>query len=170
MPPSIGVPLTRERFEMRDNTKKTRTRHLRRVFGPAGAALLVATSAILAYPATAAAQKPTEAGKACAVAHATSGALGQIQEGVLVIDARPYQEFAMSHIPASDNVAPKPGLHMSQFTSDVGEIEKLTQGKKGRTIVLYCNGPFCGKSKLLAAYLLATGYTHVVRYQLGIPV
>jgi len=156
------------------------------VFGPAGAALLVATSAILAYPATAAAQKPTEAGKACAVAHATSGemgqptaeistdqmeaALAQIQEGVLVIDARPYQEFAMSHIPASVNVAPKPGLPMSQFTSDVGEIEKLTQGKKGRTIVLYCNGPFCGKSKRLAADLLATGYTHVVRYQLGIPV
>ena len=97
-------------------------------------------------------------------------ALAQISDGVLVIDARPYEEFAMSHIPGAVNVAPKPGLPMSQYTSDVGEIEKLTQGRKGRTIVLYCNGPFCGKSKRVATDLLAAGYTHVLRYQLGIPV
>jgi rhodanese-related sulfurtransferase len=36
--------------------------------------------------------------------------------------------------------------------------------------VLYCNGPFCGKSKRLADELLAAGYTEVRRYQLGIPV
>jgi rhodanese-related sulfurtransferase len=37
-------------------------------------------------------------------------------------------------------------------------------------MVLYCNGPFCGKSKRLAADLLKAGYTNVSRYQLGIPV
>jgi hypothetical protein len=38
----------------------------------------------------------------------------------------------------------------------------------GQAIVLYCNGPFCGKSKRLATELLETGYTYVRRYQLGI--
>ena len=36
--------------------------------------------------------------------------------------------------------------------------------------MLYCNGPFCGKSKRLAEELLTAGYTNVRRYQLGIPV
>jgi len=36
--------------------------------------------------------------------------------------------------------------------------------------VLYCNGPFCGKSKRLAEELLAAGHTNMRRYQLGIPV
>ena len=36
--------------------------------------------------------------------------------------------------------------------------------------MLYCNGPFCGKSKRLAEELTAAGYTNVRRYQLGAPV
>jgi hypothetical protein len=36
--------------------------------------------------------------------------------------------------------------------------------------VLYCNGPFCGKSKRLSEELITAGYTNVRRYQLGIPV
>ena len=36
--------------------------------------------------------------------------------------------------------------------------------------MLYCNGPFCGKSKRLSAELVDAGYTNVRRYQLGIPV
>jgi rhodanese-related sulfurtransferase len=88
----------------------------------------------------------------------------------LIIDARPYEEFAVSHIPGAVTVAPKPGLAMSRFTSDVGGIDKLTRGNKGAMITLYCNGPFCGKSKRVAADLVAAGYTNVRRYQLGIPV
>jgi len=88
----------------------------------------------------------------------------------LVFDARPYEEFALSHIPGALNVSPKPGLPMSQYTSDVAEIDKLAGHDRGRLIVLYCNGPFCGKSKRLASDLLAAGYDNVVRYQLGIPV
>src|SRR5467141_1973547 len=105
MPPSIGAPLTRERFGMRDNTKKTRPRHLQPVPGPVAAALLYATSAFL-IPLTATAQTPAKGEKPCAMARATTGetgqptgeistdqmeaALAQIQVGVLVIDARPY--------------------------------------------------------------------------------
>ena len=36
-------------------------------------------------------------------------------------------------------------------------------------VVLYCNGPFCQKSKRLAAELLEAGFTNVRRYQLGMP-
>ena len=87
-----------------------------------------------------------------------------------VLDARPFREFAMSHIPDALNVAAKPGVPMSVYVSDVAEIDRLLQGSKGTAIVLYCNGPFCGKSKRLADELLGAGFTNVRRYQLGIPV
>jgi len=87
-----------------------------------------------------------------------------------VLDARPSREFAMSHIPGALNVAAKPGVAMSAYVSDVAEISRLLDGKKDAPLVLYCNGPFCGKSKRLADELLAAGFTDVRRYQLGIPV
>ncbi len=88
----------------------------------------------------------------------------------VVFDARPFMEFAVSHIPGAVNVAPKPGIPMSQYVSDVAEIGRLLTHQKQAAIILYCNGPFCGKSKRLSAELLAAGYTNVRRYQLGIPV
>lgn len=88
----------------------------------------------------------------------------------IVFDARPAEEFAMSHIPGAVNVAPKPGQPLSLYTSDVAEVGRLVKDQLGTRIVLYCNGPFCGKSKRLAADLLAAGYTSVRRYQLGMPV
>jgi rhodanese-related sulfurtransferase len=42
--------------------------------------------------------------------------------------------------------------------------------RKDLAVVLYCNGPFCEKSKRLSDELLASGYTNVRRYQLGMPV
>jgi len=39
-----------------------------------------------------------------------------------VLDARPYREFAMSHIPGAVNVAAKAGVPMSVYVSDVAEI------------------------------------------------
>jgi len=59
---------------------------------------------------------------------------------------------------------------MSEYLSDVAEIGRLVDANKSTPIVLYCNGPFCGKSKRLSAELVEAGYTHVRRYQLGIPV
>jgi rhodanese-related sulfurtransferase len=86
-----------------------------------------------------------------------------------VLDARPAMEYAISHIPGALNVAPKPGVPASLYVSDVAEIGRLVQGRKATPLVLYCNGPHCGKSKRLAAELLAQGFTSVRRYQLGIP-
>lgn len=87
-----------------------------------------------------------------------------------VFDARPFREYAISHIPGASNVAAKPGVPMSMYVSDVVEIGRLLGGNKEAPIVIYCNGPHCGKSKRLADELLAAGYANVRRYQLGIPV
>src|SRR6187200_1420992 len=64
-----------------------------------------------------------------------------------VFDARPFPEYAVSHIPGARNVAARPGVPMSMYVSDVAEIGRLLKGEKATPIVLYCNGPFCGKSK-----------------------
>lgn len=87
-----------------------------------------------------------------------------------VFDARPAAEYAVSHIPGAVNVALKPGMPMSLYTSDVAEVGRLLEGDRSAPIVMYCNGPFCGKSKRLSEELIAAGYTNVRRYQLGIPV
>ena len=87
----------------------------------------------------------------------------------VVFDARPHLEYSISHIPGVNNVAPKPGVQMSLYVSDVAEIGRLAPDK-ATPLVLYCNGPFCGKSKRLAEELLEAGYTSVRRYQLGAPV
>lgn len=89
---------------------------------------------------------------------------------VLLVDTRPHLEWAISHIPGAKNVAPKPGMATSQYTSDVAEIERLVAGDRTRPLVLYCNGPFCGKSKRVSDDLVGAGYTSVRRYQLGAPV
>jgi len=77
----------------------------------------------------------------------------------LVFDTRPSKEYAISHIPGSINLHEK-------------EVERITQSypDKATRIVLYCNGPFCGKSKRLSEDLVKLGYTNVRRYQLGLPV
>jgi rhodanese-related sulfurtransferase len=87
-----------------------------------------------------------------------------------VLDTRPQKEFAVSHIPGAMNVAAKPGVEMSKYVSDVAEVTRLVNNKKDAPLVLYCNGPFCGKSKRLSEELLTAGFTNVRRYQLGIPV
>ena len=86
-----------------------------------------------------------------------------------VLDARPAREYAISHIPGALNVAPKPGVAMSVYVSDVAEIGRLVSGNKSAPLVLYCNGVHCGKSIRLAGELADAGYSDVRRYQLGIP-
>jgi rhodanese-related sulfurtransferase len=85
-----------------------------------------------------------------------------------VFDSRPHMEYAVSHVPGALNVAAKPGVPISVYISDVAEISRIVPDK-GAAIVLYCNGPYCGKSKRLAEELLEAGYTSVRRYQLGAP-
>ena len=90
------------------------------------------------------------------------------QKSATVFDARPPKEYAISHIPGSLNVWAKPGVAISIYVSDVAEIGRVVTDKKA-PIVLYCNGPFCGKSKRLSEELIEAGYSNVRRYQLGIP-
>jgi rhodanese-related sulfurtransferase len=87
----------------------------------------------------------------------------------VVLDARPPMEFAISHIPGALNVAPQPGRPAHLYISDVAEVGRLLGGAKDRAIILYCNGPYCGKTKRLGAELVAAGHTNVRRYQLGAP-
>ncbi len=91
-------------------------------------------------------------------------------QSAVVLDTRPFLEWSVSHIPGALNVAPKPGVAMALYTSDVSEIGRLVDGKKSQQLVLYCNGPNCGKSKRVAGELIDAGYTNVRRYQLGAPV
>ena len=75
--------------------------------------------------------------------------LEQILEdrSAVVLDTRPYLEWSISHIPGALNVAPKPGVPMALYTSDVTEVGRLVDEDKAQPLVLYCKGPNCGKSK-----------------------
>jgi rhodanese-related sulfurtransferase len=76
-----------------------------------------------------------------------------------VLDVRSAQEYAIAHIPGTVNLWEK-------------EVETIVARYPERTapLVLYCNGPFCGKSRRVSDQLLKKGYTNVRRYQLGLPV
>lgn len=87
---------------------------------------------------------------------------------VVVLDARPFAEYAVSHIPGARSVPGKPGLPASQYTAEVAAIAR-TLADRSRPLVLYCNGLHCGRSRRFGADLQRDGYTHVRRYQLGIP-
>jgi rhodanese-related sulfurtransferase len=81
----------------------------------------------------------------------------------VVVDARPRQEYVAGHIPGArslDGAAP----------AHVADIGLMVNGDKSKTLVLYCNGPFCQASKRLADQLAAAGFTDVQLYQLGMPV
>jgi len=89
---------------------------------------------------------------------------------VTVFDVRPPLEFSISHIPGAINVAQRTGTSDALYVSDAAEISRRVNGDKTRAIVVYCNGPFCGKSKRVSEDLLAAGFTNVRRYQLGMAV
>jgi rhodanese-related sulfurtransferase len=93
-----------------------------------------------------------------------------VDRSATVFDVRPYKEFAISHIPGAINVSAKPGTTREEYKSDIAEIGRHIDNNKNAPMVLYCSGPFCGKSKRVANELIAAGYMNVRRYQLGIPV
>jgi rhodanese-related sulfurtransferase len=76
-----------------------------------------------------------------------------------VFDVRTAREYAIAHIPGTVNV----------FELEVQRISQLYPDR-ATPMVLYCNGQGCGKSKRTSEQLVALGYTHVRRYQLGITV
>ena len=91
-----------------------------------------------------------------------------LETDAVVLDVRSVKECALAHIPGSICM---PGVLRSDGTygDNIEQITKLYPDRK-TLIVLYCNGPFCGKSKRTAAPLIEQGYTDVRRYQLGLPV
>lgn len=99
----------------------------------------------------------------------TSGLRAAMAEvGTLLLDSRPYAEYAISHIPGARSVPSKAGVSPSQYVADVNEVIRSHPDRSQR-IILYCNGLHCGRSKRFGAELLKAGYQHVQRYQLGIP-
>jgi rhodanese-related sulfurtransferase len=91
------------------------------------------------------------------------------EKSAAVFDPRSSKEYAIDHIPGAINIAPKKTGSEAQ-DSDIAEIGSMVKNNKAAPIVLYCNGPVCGKSRHMANKLLAAGYTNVRRYQLGIPI
>jgi rhodanese-related sulfurtransferase len=87
----------------------------------------------------------------------------------VVLDARPYDEYAVSHIPGAGAVPGKPGTTPALYVADVNAILN-TIADKNQPIILYCNGLNCGRSKRFGDELLTAGYRNVRRYQLGAPV
>jgi rhodanese-related sulfurtransferase len=75
------------------------------------------------------------------------------------LDVRTAKEYAIGHIPGTINV----------FERELQRISELYPDRDTR-MILYCNGPSCGKSKRTSEQLVALGYTHVRRYQLGMSV
>ena len=89
----------------------------------------------------------------------TDDLLKILAEGKIpVIDVRTAEEYAIAHIPGSINVYE---LEVQRITGMFGP---------GQDMILYCNGPSCGKSKRTSEDLVKLGYTNIRRYQLGMPV
>ena len=139
-----------------------------RYFRAAAAAMIL----FAATPATAQTVFDTTMGEAGQkTAEVSTQELKQIinSGSAVLLDARPPMEYAISHIPGALNVAPQPGRPAHLYISDVAEVGRLLGGAKQKALLLYCNGPYCGKTKRLGTELAAAGYSNVRRYQLGAP-
>jgi len=87
----------------------------------------------------------------------------------VVLDARPFDEYAVSHIPGARTVPGKPGTTLALYVADVTAILSSIPDKS-TPLILYCNGLNCGRSKRFGDELVKAGYHNVRRYQLGAPV
>jgi len=86
----------------------------------------------------------------------------------IMLDARPYEEYAISHIPGARSVPAKPGTTPALYVADATEIAKSIPDR-AQPLILYCNGLFCGRSERFGDDLTELGYRNVRRYQLGAP-
>jgi len=88
----------------------------------------------------------------------------------MVFDTRSYKEYGIDHLPGAINAVSKSEVSKNIFDAAIARISRLAQGNKAAPIVLYCNGPVCGKSRKVAKLLVKRGFVNVRRYQLGIPI
>ena len=98
----------------------------------------------------------------------TAELMALLKGGAAVLDVRSAKECAIAHIFGSRCM---PGVLRSDGTygNDIDQIVQ-TYPDRSTPLVLYCNGPYCGKSKRTVQPLAEKGYTNVRRYQLGLPV
>jgi rhodanese-related sulfurtransferase len=88
--------------------------------------------------------------------------------GAIILDARPYEEYAVSHIPGARTVPAKPGTTPALYVADVTDVVTRIPDK-AQPLILYCNGLYCGRSERFGDELIKIGYRSVRRYQLGAP-
>jgi rhodanese-related sulfurtransferase len=81
----------------------------------------------------------------------------------IVIDTRTRVQFEAGHIPGARDLDVPPG-------AQAAAIIELVNGRRDLALVLYCNGPHCKASRRLAEELIASGFSDVKRYQLGMAV
>ena len=85
----------------------------------------------------------------------------------IVVDTRSTAEFAAGHLPGVRHIATRADGPAAQY---VEAVARLVGGNKDAALVLYCNGPFCKRTRSLGRHLVEAGFSNVRRYQLGIPV
>jgi rhodanese-related sulfurtransferase len=71
----------------------------------------------------------------------------------IILDARPYEEYDVSHIPGARAVPAKAGTTPALYVGDAAEVAK-TIPDQTQPLILYCNGLFCGRSERLADDLI----------------
>jgi rhodanese-related sulfurtransferase len=78
-----------------------------------------------------------------------------MKEGTItLIEALPAPHYAAGHLPGAINV---PGELTAQDAARIAP-------DRDRTVVVYCSGPGCGRSKVTAAAWIHAGYTDVRVY------
>ena len=85
----------------------------------------------------------------------------------IVVDTRSTAEFAAGHLPGVRNIPTRADGPAADY---VEAVERLVGGNKDTALVLYCNGPFCKRTRSLGKHLVEAGFSNVRRYQLGIPI
>jgi rhodanese-related sulfurtransferase len=86
---------------------------------------------------------------------------------VIVVDTRSNAEFAAGHLPGVRHIPTRADGPAAEY---VEAVDRLVGGNKDAALVLYCNGPFCKRTRSLGRHLAEAGFSNVRRYQLGIPI
>jgi rhodanese-related sulfurtransferase len=76
---------------------------------------------------------------------------------VLLVEALPEQHYAAEHLPTAVNV---PGQLTAALAASIAPDVSVP-------VVVYCSGPACGRSKVVAEAFVALGYTDIAVFPGG---
>ncbi len=79
------------------------------------------------------------------------------RDGVVLVEALPAAHYDDAHLPGALNVPDRLTAQLAEHLAP----------DRDRTVVVYCSGPACGRSKVTAAAFAALGYTDVRVYPGG---